>query len=113
MVDKKKIKSLLDERLSDPEFEQLFYSMVPSTEFVEQLLAAMHLERLSRDELAVRLNSPKALVTQVLRGGATLTIKTMAKFAWAVGYELHIVLRKRGEQHGPHFLEPLPEWKGE
>ena len=57
-------------------------------DFTEDLIARMDDLKLSRSELARKLDVSPAYVTQILRGSANFTLDSMVKIANAVGCEL-------------------------
>jgi len=79
-------------------------------EFTEQLGAVMRAYKITRRELAHRLNLSAPAVTQSLRKGRNLTTKLMSEMAGACGYEVHVRLRRRCADDGPVYLEPEPDW---
>lgn len=51
----------------------------------ERLRDVMEKERISRSELARRLNVSPAYITKVLRGHANMSLETLARLAFAIG----------------------------
>lgn len=84
--------SWLDAKLRDPEYRAEFATEWPVMEFVEQVEEAIERTGTTKAALAERLGRSRAFVTQVLRRGRNLTVKTMAQLATALGYDVHISL---------------------
>jgi hypothetical protein len=82
-------------QLEKPEVRQGFDQERASYEFCQQLETALSAEDISRSELTERLGKTKAFITQSLKRGHNLTIKTMSELASACGMELHVLLRRR------------------
>jgi transcriptional regulator with XRE-family HTH domain len=61
--------------------------LVEATELISRMMEA---ERISRSQLADRLGKSKAFVTQTLRGKKNMTLRTLADFAWAIGYSVQL-----------------------
>ena len=59
--------------------------ILEATELLSNLMAT---EGVTKAELARRLGRSKAYVTQVLRGSANLTLRTLADLGLAVGYRI-------------------------
>lgn len=55
---------------------------------LEELVARMESQQISRAELARRLGTSPAYVTKILRGNANFTLTSLVKLARAVGAEL-------------------------
>src|SRR5436305_12395447 len=62
----------------------------PVIEFTEDLCRIMKEKRVSRAELARRVGTSRAYVTQLLGGGANFTLQTMVKLAMALDGAVHI-----------------------
>jgi plasmid maintenance system antidote protein VapI len=65
---------------------------VPVIEFTEDLCRIMKEKRVSRAELARRIGTSRAHITQLLGGGANFTLLTMVKLAKALDSAVHIHL---------------------
>ena len=72
---------------------QDYYVQGAILEFTEALYARMAAHSVSKAELANRLGTSRAYVTQLMGGNTNLTLRSMAKIALALGYELKIDLR--------------------
>lgn len=62
----------------------------------EMLSRAMEARDVNRATLATRLGKSKPFVTQLLNGGRNLTLRTLARVAFALGYRLRITLEPIG-----------------
>ncbi len=100
-------KSWVEQQLEDPLFRRELDMERASFEFVEQLDHLLEMQNLSRSDLARRLGKTSAHVTQSLRRGRNLTIKTMVEIADAVSHEVHVRLRQRAAGVGPLFTVPM------
>lgn len=63
-------------------------------EVTEALSEALAKERITKAELAERLNKTKGFVSQILAGGRNLTLRTIADFADALRCQIRIQLVK-------------------
>lgn len=88
-------RSWLDERLDDPKFRELFEQEELSLRFIDQIEAALDDQNLKRSELAAKLGKSRSWVTQALRRGRNLTIKTMVELAQGLDLDLDIVACRR------------------
>jgi transcriptional regulator with XRE-family HTH domain len=77
-------KSGLDQFLETSQHQRLFNQERLLVEVTELLATAMESQGISRTELAKRLGKTKAFVTQVLRGGHNMTLRTVADLFDAV-----------------------------
>jgi plasmid maintenance system antidote protein VapI len=64
----------------------------PVIEFTEDLCRIMKEKKVSRAELARRIGTSRAHITQLLGGGANFTLLTMVKLAMALDSTVHIHL---------------------
>jgi len=71
-------------------------------EFADQVNCSMEEQGITRAELARRIGTTPAYVTQVLRGDVNFTLATMVKLADAVGADLamRLIQRMRSESDG-------------
>jgi transcriptional regulator with XRE-family HTH domain len=67
-----------------------YWMGVPIIEFTEDLCRIMKEKRVSRAELARRIGTSRAHITQLLGGGANFTLLTMVKLAKALDGAVHI-----------------------
>ena len=67
-------------------------------DLTEDVTRLMDEQRVSRSALARRIGTSPAYVTQVLRGNANYTLKTMTKLGLALDSELRIHLAPRGSR---------------
>jgi transcriptional regulator with XRE-family HTH domain len=65
-------------------------------DFTEEVCKCMEEQRVSRKELAKRLNSSPAYITKILRGNANFTLESMVKISRALGGELRCHLQPEG-----------------
>jgi hypothetical protein len=61
-----------------------------SMEATELLLAEMKRQRVSKSDLARRMNTTRANVTQLLGGGRSMTLRTLAHVAHTLGKRIEI-----------------------
>lgn len=92
-TDETREKSWLAERMEDPDFRVSFAQEWVSLRFCEQIDDALNAKKMRRSELATKLGKSRAWVTQALRKGRNLTIKTMVELAHGLGLEIDIVVR--------------------
>lgn len=78
-------------------------------EYAQDIHALMQRKGISRTDLAGRLGTSQANVTQALRGDRNLQIETMVSMARAVGGTLHI--RVHDQAHHAHFRVCVPGGK--
>ena len=64
--------------------------------FTEEVCRLMEEQSVNRAILAERLGTSQAYVTQILRGDANFTLKSMTKLAMALDSELRVHLAPRG-----------------
>jgi plasmid maintenance system antidote protein VapI len=69
-----------------------YWLACPVIEFTEDLCRIMKEKRVSRAELARRIGTSRAHITQLLGGGANFTLLTMVKLAKALDSAVHIHL---------------------
>ena len=100
-------KSWIEEQLQDPEFRRELAMERGGFEFVEQLEHVLSESGLSRSDLARRLGKSAAHITQALRRGRNLTIKTMVEIAGAVDHDVHIRLQRCAADAGSLFTVPM------
>jgi plasmid maintenance system antidote protein VapI len=67
-------------------------------EFTEELCKLMHIQGVTKTELAQRLGCKPAYITKLLSGQNNFTIQTMVKTADAIGAEIRIHLQPAGVQ---------------
>jgi len=66
-------------------------------EFTEDMVKAMEEQDVSRSELARRMGSSPAHVTQILRGTTNFTLKSMVKIGLALEMKVEVRLSRRKE----------------
>lgn len=77
-------------RFNEPDEKRLYEQeklLFDATELISKL---MERENISRSALAERLGKSKAYVTQVLRGQANMTLRTLADLMHAMGYSIKL-----------------------
>lgn len=60
---------------------------------------------ITQQSIANKLNVNRSVINRWLRGGANLTLRTLAEIAWALGFEIVFELRKRGVREGRNTQE--------
>ena len=90
----------LQEFRDDPEFQTELLLLDINEQIVERMVA----RGIRRSELAQRLGSSRAFVTQLLNGKPNLTLKTLVQVAHALGMAVDVQLR-------PRYLQRLVDWQ--
>ena len=90
----------LQEYKDDPEFQTELLLLDINEQIVERMVA----RGIRRSELAQRLGSSRAFVTQLLNGKPNLTIKTLVQVANALDMAVNVQLR-------PRYLQHLIDWQ--
>jgi len=102
--------------LHDPEIRRTYEEELMVGEATETLGALIQELGISQRELANRLDLSESRVSQVLNGGANLTLKSLAAFGWALGlrFDLDPVPMSMDERVGTPARDdpPAPEWLG-
>jgi DNA-binding XRE family transcriptional regulator len=81
---------------ADKEFRKEFEALRPEFELLEQFIQARKKARLSQVELAKRLKAQQPTIARLERGGyANASVASLTKYADALGYSIHISLRKK------------------
>lgn len=99
--------TLTDQLTSTPEGMALFQQERLILEVTELICGLMDEQRVSRAELARRLKTSRAHVTQILDGGANMTLRTVADALTALGCSLHVSsapLAPNSPARGPDLL---------
>jgi len=90
----------LQEFRDDPEFQTELLLLDINEQIVERMVA----RGIRRSELAQKLGSSRAFVTQLLNGKPNLTLKTLVQVAHALGMAVDVQLR-------PRYLQRLVDWQ--
>ena len=77
-------------------------------EFTTELYQLMKERKISKKELAKRLNTSTAYITKIFRGNANFTIQTMTRLVKALDGELHIHITPK-EQQVPRWFKVSDE----
>lgn len=80
---------------NDSELERLYLQEGLILEATDLLCKIMEAEEFSRSDLANALGKSPAFVSQVLNGNRNITLRTLADFAAALGYEIKLSEQKR------------------
>lgn len=64
---------------------------------------------LTRAELARRLDTHRSAITRWLSGSDSLSLRTIAELAWALGREVDLVFRKKAERPGANEVRVSTE----
>ncbi len=83
---KKPKQGTLDRRLSNRSYRALYEKEKFILEASELICKAMEAKRISRAELARRLGTTRGFVTQILSGSRNLTLSTLARVMWTLGF---------------------------
>lgn len=76
--------------MQDPEFRRLLALESLVAEGSELIAKLMNERKLSKADLARRLNKSRAWVTQLLNGKSNITIRTLAEVAYALEAEVKL-----------------------
>ncbi len=76
--------------MEDPEFRRLLSIEALVTEASEMIARLMAEQKVSKADLARRLNKSRAWVTQLLSGRANMTVRTLAEVAYALDAEVKL-----------------------
>ena len=107
--DEPRIESLLEELVATDEDRRLLEQERLVLAATELICRAMQDEHLSRAELARRIGTSRANITQLLSGSRNLTVRTLSDLAWACGgiVELDFVLLNEEETALPATIPLL------
>jgi transcriptional regulator with XRE-family HTH domain len=86
----KHMKTKFEEFISDPKQRRVFEREALSLEATELIAALMEQGGVNRTELAKKLESSKAHVSQVLTGSRNMTLHTLADYLFALGHRAQI-----------------------
>lgn len=71
---------------------------------VEIALAEKEKTKITQQEIAKRLGVNRSVINRMLKGEANLTLRSVAEFAWALGYTPSFELCKNSRKHSSnHF----------
>ena len=76
--------------MEDPEFRRLLSIESLAAEASEVIARLMTEQKLSKADLARRLNKSRAWVTQLLSGKANMTVRTLAEVVYSLGAEVKL-----------------------
>jgi transcriptional regulator with XRE-family HTH domain len=62
-------------------------------EVTETIVGILDEQKMSRQQLAIHLGKTKGFVSQLLSGERNMTLRTLAKLGYVLGYEFHITGR--------------------
>lgn len=97
----------LDRHLSDPANRLAFEEEYAVIDASERLLKAVEAGNVTRSRLADLLQTSRANVTQLLNGRRNLTLRTIARIAYFLGFRIRIIFQPLNR---PKLEEiPLPE----
>jgi transcriptional regulator with XRE-family HTH domain len=74
--------------MNDPEFRKLLAQEELILEVTETICDILENENISRKELAERLGKSKGFISQLLKGGRNLTLRTVADILHVLGYKV-------------------------
>ena len=84
--------------MKDPEFRRLLAQEELILEVTETLCELLEKEKTSRKELADRLGKTKGFVSQLLKGGRNLTLRTVADILHVLGNKASLTPYKETSQ---------------
>ena len=82
--------SLLHSRYEDPQARKVFEQERTVLEIANKIHELMVEQDVSRAELANRLGTSRAHITQVLSGSRNMTLRTVSDVGWALGLRVSI-----------------------
>jgi len=108
MVSQKRDKQLHDQLrqdvLSDPEARSEYEAFKLQLELAQEMKAARQKADLTQEKVASRMSTQKPLVARLEaaggRGKHSPSLKTLVRYANAIGYELHFKLKPRNDRGG-------------
>ena len=83
----------IEQRVSSPEFMKEFQRGRLELELTELICRLMEERKISRAELSRRIGTSRANVTQLLRDGSNMTVKTISDIFFALGSSLRVLDR--------------------
>lgn len=98
-------KSLHEKWLEEPENRAVYEEEGLVHDASDLLFNLMEREELSQAEVANLLDCSEANVSQLLGGGRNLTLRTLARFAWVLGYRIRFRARRVRSQLKSEQLE--------
>jgi len=100
-------KTLHDRWLEDPENRAIYEEEGLVHDASDLLFEMMETEELSQADVAELLECSHSNVSQLLGGGRNLTLKSLARFAWVLGYRINLAAEKvfGAELPAPAFVE--------
>lgn len=99
----------------DPEESRVYEEELLFGEATETLFDLVKSAGLTQKELARRLEVSPGRVSQILSGGANLTLRTLAACAWALGVRFRLLPAALAQRSETAAAEdpPLPGWIGQ
>lgn len=85
--------SVIDD-MNDPEFRKLLAQEELILEVTETICDILENENISRKGLAERLGKSKGFISQLLKGGRNLTLRTVADILHVLGYKVSLMSQK-------------------
>ena len=82
--------SLLQSRYEDPQARKVFEQERTVLEIANKIHEVMVVQDVSRADLANRLGTSRAHITQVLSGSRNMTLRTVSDVGWALGLRVSI-----------------------
>lgn len=83
---------------NEAEGRQEYWVELASLSFTDEIARLMEAQGVTKAELARRLHTSPAYVTQLLRGGINLTLRSMTKVSIALGCELRLHAAPKGSR---------------
>lgn len=88
-------KTLYEEYVEDKEFERLMAQEDLIMDVTESFWALLEKDQVSKSALAKTMGKTKGYISQLLRGGRNLTLRSMADLAFSLGYRAHVTFTKK------------------
>lgn len=90
------MKTLYDEYLKDKEFARIMAQEDLIMDVTENFCRIIEEEKLTRSKLAHIMGKTKGYVSQLMNGNRNITLRVLSDVAYHLGYNVKVVLRKRG-----------------
>ena len=104
------MKTVFEEFLSDPGRRRLFEREALAFQATEVISSLMEKEGVHKSELADRMESSKAHISQLLSGSRNMTIHTLSDLCYSLGYKIEINAVPLAKPNPFRFKRDLDEW---
>lgn len=107
------MKTLYDEYLKDKEFARIMAQEDLIMDVTENFCRIIEEEKLTRSKLAHIMGKTKGYVSQLMNGNRNITLRVLSDVAYHLGYNVKVVLRKRGVKSEPVKLNLVFDMKAQ